>query len=144
MQNELFCFFFFFFAPMYNAMDINKIFNYKKGINMKKWLKISGALLPLVALPATVVACNANKTTEDKIDKLINLAVEFSFKSFEKSGNPVSEEIKKQTIEQTKNIIKSYWKKQLDSATTPEAKEKLNKELDKAIKEIEDKIKELN
>ncbi|WAM07037.1 hypothetical protein ONA23_02560 [Mycoplasmopsis cynos] len=54
-------------------MDINKIFNYKKGINMKKWLKISGALLPLVALPATVVACNANKTTEDKIDKLINL-----------------------------------------------------------------------
>ncbi|UWV81062.1 hypothetical protein [Mycoplasmopsis cynos] len=111
---------------------------------MKKWLKISGALLPLVALPATVVACSAKETTEDKIDKLINLTTELSFKSFEKSGNPVSEEIKKQTIEQTKNIIKSYWKKQLDSATTPEAKEKLNKELDKAIKEIEDKIKELN
>ncbi|WP_322962612.1 hypothetical protein RRG39_00615 [Mycoplasmopsis cynos] len=92
---------------------------------MKKWLKISGALLPLVALPATVVACNANKTTEDKINKLISLTAEFSSKSIEKEG-------------------RAYWKKQLDSATTPEAKEKLNKELDKEIKNIEEAIKALN
>ncbi|WP_338583144.1 hypothetical protein [Mycoplasmopsis cynos] len=111
---------------------------------MKKWLKISGALLPLVALPATVVACSAKETTEDKIDKLINLTTELSFKSLEKQGKPISEEIKKQTIEQTKNFLKPLWEQQLKLATTPEAKEKLNKELDKAIKEIEDKIKELN
>ncbi|MCU9932572.1 hypothetical protein NWQ33_01180 [Mycoplasmopsis cynos] len=69
---------------------------------MKKWLKISGALLPLVALPATVVACNANKTTEDKIDKLINLTVEFSFKSFEKKEIQSQKKLKNKQLNKPK------------------------------------------
>ncbi|UWV77034.1 hypothetical protein [Mycoplasmopsis cynos] len=69
---------------------------------MKKWLKISGALLPLVALPATVVACSAKETTEDKIDKLINLTTELSFKSFEKSGNQSQKKLKNKQLNKPK------------------------------------------
>ncbi len=96
-----------FFSPMYNTMGGNKIFNYKKGINMKKWLKSGGCFITSCCVTLLQLwRVMYKKQQKIKIDKLVNLFCQnFHLNHLKNKGIPVSEEIKKQTIEQTKNII---------------------------------------